>query len=225
MTASPTRRPGRPARLQPDQVMRAAVELADESGIEAVTMRTVAHRVGAEAMSLYRHVANKEALLDGMIDLVYSEIELPAADAEWISAIRARAISARAALMRHPWAIALMESRTSPGSAHLRHHEANLAVLLGAGFTSAQAVRAFNIVDSYLYGFALQERVLPVVSPEDFAAMGPEILDAIPADEFPNLARTGRELMEAGFDYRAEFEAGLDLILGALATAPKGANT
>ncbi len=214
---SPTpRRPGRPARLHRDKVLRAAIDLADRDGLERVTMRTVARRLRAEAMSLYRHVANKEDLLDGMVDLVFAEIELPSADAGWKASMRERAVSAREVLVRHPWAIALMESRAVPGPANLRHHDAVVAVLLGAGFSSAEVTRVYNLLDSYIYGFAIQEQALPVATPEELAAFGDEILARLPADEYPHLARVSRELLDSGFDYRAEFDAGLDIVLDAL---------
>lgn len=218
MTTAMTRRPGRPARLSRAQVIDAAVALADEQGIESLTMRSVAHRLGAEAMSLYRHVRNKEDLVDGMVDLVFAEIDMPAGT-DWKSAMRGRAVSAREVLGRHPWAIGLMESRAHPGPANLQHHDAVLRVLLGAGFSSALATRIYNLVDSYVYGFALQERSLPVGTPEDMAEVGEVILRQMPAGAYPHLARVGRDLMAARFDYRAEFDPGLDLILDALAQA------
>ena len=208
-------RPGRPARLSRAQVIDAAVALADEQGIDGLTMRSVAHRLGAEAMSLYRHVRNKEDLVDGMVDLVFAEIDIPA-ETDWTTAMRGRAVSARRALARHPWAIGLMESRVRPGPANLQHHDAMLQVLLGAGFSSKTATRVYNLVDSYIYGFALQERNLPVGTPEELAHVGEEILRQMPVAEYPSLAQVGRDLMAAGFDYRGEFEFGLDLILDAL---------
>lgn len=214
-TRSAASRPGRPARMSRDRILRQAVDLADDAGLESVTMRTLAHRLGAEAMSLYRHVANKEDLLDGMVDLVYEEIELPDADAGWRSSLRARAVSARSVLVRHPWAIALMESRVQPGPANLRHHEALLAVLVASGFNGRTATRIANVIDSYVYGFAIQERALPVSTPEQMAEVGPELIAAL-GDAFPHLARAGREFIEHGFDYGAEFEAGLDLVLAGL---------
>ena len=215
MTATTTRGPGRPARLSREQVITAAVALADEQGIEGLTMRSVAHRIGGEAMSLYRHVANKEDLVDGMVDIVFAEIDLPAGTG-WRVAMRGRAVSARQALGRHPWAIGLMESRVRPGPANLGHHDAVLQVLLGSGFSSATATRIYNVLDSYVYGFALQERGLPVGTPEQMAEVGEAILRQMPTDDYPHLARVGRDLIEAGFDYRGEFEFGLDLILDSL---------
>lgn len=108
-------------------------------------------------MSLYHHVANKEAILDGMVDVVFGEIELPSADVDWRSAMRQRALSAREALTRHPWAIGLMDSRTSPGPETLRHHDAVIGSLRAGGFSIAGTVHAFSVLDSYVYGFVLQE--------------------------------------------------------------------
>lgn len=216
METEATAKPGRPARLNRAQVIDAAVALADEEGLEGLTMRSVAHRLAAEAMSLYRHVRNKEDLIDGMVDAVFAEIDLPMGG-DWKAAMRMRALSARQALARHPWAIGLMESRVRPGPANLRHHDAVLGVLLGAGFSSTAATRIYNLVDSYTYGFALQERNLPVGTPDEMAATGEEILRQIPAAAYPHLSKVGRDLIESAFDYRAEFEFGLDLILDALA--------
>ena len=146
-----TRRPGRPARLSRDAVLDAAVAVADEAGLEAVSMRAIAARVGAEAMSLYRHVANKEDLVDGIVDLVYAEIGLPDPAPGWRPAMRARAVATREVLLRHPWAIALMESRLRPGPANLRHHDAIVGLLLDIGLSSLLATRSYNLVDSFVY--------------------------------------------------------------------------
>jgi hypothetical protein len=161
-------------------------------------------------------VRDKEDILDGIVDLVFGEIELPAVNGDWKVAMRRRAISARQVLARHSWAIGLMESRIQPGLANLRHHDGVLASLLAAGFSSLTATRAFNIINSYVYGFGLQEASLPVGTPEQLAEVGDAIIRQMPADEYPHLRRVGIDLMQAGFDYRGEFEVGLDLILDAL---------
>ena len=210
------RRPGRPARLSRDQVLRAALEIADADGIEAVTMQRIAAAVGAEPMSLYRHVRNKEDLLDGLIDLVFAEIELPSPTAPWAAAMRQRAVSVRQVLRRHQWAIGLMESRMQPGPATLAHHDAVLAILFAADFSPAQATRAYNLVDSFVYGFALQEKTLPVANPDDLVAVAPEMLRQYEAGSYPNLARVATELVAAGFRYGDEFEPGLDIIIDGL---------
>jgi AcrR family transcriptional regulator len=209
--------------LSRDRVLRAALELADEGGIGALTMQQIGRRLGVEAMSLYRHVRNKDDILDGIVDLVFAEIELPTDRSSWRAVLRARSISARAALRRHPWAITLMESRMTPGPSNLRSHEEMLAVLLDAGFSAAMATHASNLVDSYVLGFALQETQMPFSNAEELAAMGEELLAQVPADTYPSFVRVSAELLASGFDYAAEFEYGLDLILDGIERALQGA--
>ena len=166
------------------RVLRAAAAFADENGIETLSMRKLARAVGVEAMSLYNHVASKDDLLDGMIDLVFSEIELPSPAEGWRSAMRQRAISIRTVLARHRWAIGLMESRTSPGPATLRHHNAVLArYCTPAGFSLELAAHAYSALDSYIYGFALQERGLPFDTPQETAALAQVMLARFPAGQ------------------------------------------
>lgn len=201
--------------LSRDRVLRAAVDLADESGIESLTMRKLGESLGVEAMSLYNHVANKTDLLDGMIDLVFGEIELPSTD--WKPAMRSRAVSARAALSRHRWAIGLMESRSTPGPATLRHHDAVIGCLRDAGFPMALVAHAYSVLDSFIYGFALQEAGLPFESGEETADLAEMILAGLPPEEYPNLrAFTADHVLQPGYDYGKEFEFGLDLILDGL---------
>jgi AcrR family transcriptional regulator len=213
MEALANRRPGRPARLSREGVLHAALAVADEGGLEALTMQRVGEAVGAEAMSLYRHVRNKEDLLDGVVDLVFAEIELPPTDTDWKTAMRGRAVSARDVLRRHAWAVGLMESRAAPGPANLHHHDAVLGVLFGAGFSSAMATHAYNLLDSFIYGFALQERSLPFGTPDELAAMGEAMFRDLPAGAYPNLRGVAVDLIDARFDYAKEFEFGLELIL------------
>ena len=208
-------KPGRKPRLSREQVLLAALEIADEHGVEALTMRAIGDRVGAEAMSLYRHVADKEDVLDGIVDLVFTETEV-SRTADWQTAMRGRAISLRQALRRHPWAVGLMESRMQPGPANLRHHDAVLEVLRMAGLSAADATHAYNLLDSYILGFVLQERGLPFADADELAAVGPDLVAQIPADLYPNLRAVSAELLANRFDYGAEFEFGLDLILDAL---------
>ena len=205
--------------LSRDRVLRASVELADEGGTGALTMQQIGRRLGVEAMSLYRHVRNKDDILDGMVDLVFAEIELPTDRSSWRTVLRARSISARAALRRHPWAITLMESRMAPGPANLRSRDDAIAVLLDAGCSPAMTTHAQNILDSYVYGFALQEAQLPFAGAEELAIVGEELLAHVPADAYPNLVRVGSELLASGFDYGNEFEFGLDLILDGIERA------
>jgi AcrR family transcriptional regulator len=211
------------APLTRDRVLRAALELADEGGTAALTMQRIGRRLGVEAMSLYRHVRNKDDILDGIVDLVFAEVELPADRSNWRTVLRAQSISTRAALRRHPWAITLMESRMTPGPANLRTHEDTITVLLDAGCSAVMATHAYNLVDSYVYGFALQEVNFPFSNAEELAAMSEEILANLQADEYPNSARVARELLTSGFDYADEFEFGLDLILDAIGPVLQGA--
>lgn len=210
------RRSGRRARLSRDRILRAALELADQDGIEAVTMQRVGHVLGAEAMSLYRHVENKDDLLDGLVDLVFAEVSLPSPDEAWRDAMRRRAVSMREALLRHPWAVGLLESRSHPGPTTLAHHEACLATLFAAGFSPALATRVYNILDSYVYGFALQESTLPIDTSESLGELAPEILAQYTSGRYPHLEAVAQALVASGFRYADEFLPGLDLILDAL---------
>ncbi|WP_394328319.1 TetR/AcrR family transcriptional regulator [Couchioplanes caeruleus] len=203
--------------LSRDGVLRAAVTLADRSGLEALTMRRLGEAVGVEAMSLYTHVANKEDLLDGMVDLVFAEIDPPAADGDWREAMRLRANSVRAALTRHRWAVGLMESRTSPGPATLCHHDAVLGCLRTAGFSVELAAHAYALLDSYIYGFALQERGLPFDTPEETAELAQAMMAQFPAEQYPHLAEfTAEHVLRPGYDFGKEFAYGLELILDGL---------
>jgi AcrR family transcriptional regulator len=203
--------------LSRERVLRAALALADEGGIESLTMRRLGQELGVEAMSLYNHVASKDDILDGLVDLVFSEIELPSDRAEWKSAMRQRAISARDVLLRHPWATSLMNSRPKPGPSTLRHNDSVLGSLRGAGFTVDMAAHAFSVIDGYIYGFALQQTNLPSHTSEESAQLAGSILRELPAHEYPHLAEMIVEhALKPGYDYAAEFEFGLDLILDGL---------
>ena len=205
------------ARLTRERVLRTAVAFADERGIESLTMRKLGEALGVEAMSLYNHVANKDELLDGMVDIVFGEVGLPAGDVDWKTAMRRRAVSARDVLSHHRWAIGLMESRTSPGPATLRHHDAVIGCLRGAGFPVGMAAHAFSLLDSYIYGFALQEATLPFDTAEQTAEVAEMILSGLQPDEYPHLTELAVEhVMQPGYDYGNEFDFGLDLILDGL---------
>jgi AcrR family transcriptional regulator len=209
--------------LSRDRVLRAAVALAGSDGIEALTMRRLGQELGVEAMSLYRHVAGKDDLLDGMVDVVFGEIELPPAGTDWRDAMRRRAISVREALARHPWATPLMQSRSRPGPATLRHHDAVIGILRSAGFPIALVAHAFSALDSYIYGFALQQRALPFETREQTAELAQSIMASFPADEYPHLVElTVQHVLQPGYDYGDEFEFGLDLLLEGLERALPG---
>ena len=217
-----TGRPGTRSRipLSRERILVTALALADTSGIESLTMRKLGEAVGVEAMSLYNHVPSKGDLLDGLIDLVFGEIELPDGADGWKAAMRQRAICARAVLSRHRWAIGLMESRTTPGPATLRHHDAVLGLLRQAGFPLGLAAHAYSALDSYSYGFALQEASLPFEAGPETAEMAQAMLAHFPADEFPHLAEfTFEHVLQPGYDYGGEYEYGLDLLLDGLARA------
>jgi AcrR family transcriptional regulator len=206
--------------LNRQRVLLAAVAFADEHGLGSLSMRKLGEALGVEAMSLYNHVANKDELLDCMIDLVFSEIRLPSGGPEWKTAMRERAISARQVLSRRRWAIALMGSRSSPGAATLRHHEAVIRCLRDAGFSIEMAAHAFSILDSYVYGFALQEASLPFRTAEETDDVAQAILEQMPADEYPHLIElTVEHLLQPGYDHGDEYEFGLDLILDSLERA------
>jgi AcrR family transcriptional regulator len=208
------------APLSRDRVLRAAVALADTAGISSLSMRKLGEALGVEAMSLYNHVASKGDLLDGMIDIVFSEIDLPSGDGDWRAAMRRRAISARQVLHRHRWAIGLMESRTSPGPATLRHHDAVLGCLRRAGFPVELTAHAYSLLDSYIYGFALQEASLPFGTGEEAARVAEEISGQFASGQYPYLTEMAMEhVVQPGYHYGDEFETGLDLILDALQAA------
>jgi len=207
----------RPA-LTRQRVLDAAVALADRGGVGALSMRKLAQELGVEAMSLYHHVPNKDAILDGLVDAVFAEVEVPTGEQDWRSAMRRRADSVRAALGRHPWAIGLLDSRTSPGAATLRHHDGVLGILSRAGFPVELAAHAFSALDSYIYGFALQEASLPFRDRDEMAEVADAILaPALAAGDHPHLAELARELLaRPHYSYGDEFHFGLELILDGL---------
>jgi AcrR family transcriptional regulator len=204
-----------PVPLSRDRVLQAAMALADRAGFESLSMRKLAVELDAAPMALYRHVANKEDLLDGMIDIVFSEIDVPSSRSDWKAEMRQRAVATREALSRHRWANGLMESRTSPGPANLRYHNAFMGCLRKAGFPFRKAVHAYNAVQSYTYGFALQEKYLSFETPEESAELARTTVGDHAA-EYPYLAEVVLEFSKSGYDYTEEFEFSLDLILSAI---------
>ena len=210
--------------LSRERVLRAAIVLADMGGIESLTMRRLGLELRVEAMSLYNHVADKDDIFDGIADLVFSEIAVPSDRAGWKTAMRQRAISARGALLRHPWASSLMQSRTKPGPATLRHHDAVIGSLRRGGFSVDMAAHAFSVLDSYIYGFAQQRGNLTFTTSKEAAVVAENILQQLPADEYPHLAEMIIEhAMTPGYDYAQEFEFGLDLILDGLESSQRKA--
>ncbi|MFJ6570117.1 TetR/AcrR family transcriptional regulator [Streptomyces sp. NPDC091292] len=203
--------------LSRERVISTAVAVADQKGSASLSMRAIAEPLGVEAMSLYHHVAGKEDVLDGMVDAVFGEIELPPRDVDWRRAMRHRADSARAALRRHPWAVALMDSRTRPGPATLRHHDAVLGAFRAAGFSVVMAAHAVSLIDAYLYGFVIQELSLPFNGSAEVEEVADAILREMPADTYPHLTELATaHVLKPGYDYGDEFAFGLGLILDAL---------
>jgi AcrR family transcriptional regulator len=208
------------ARLNRERVLQAAVRLADKDGLEKLSMRRLGEGLGVEAMSLYNHVSNKEDLINGMIDTLYGEIELPSHDDGWKTALRKRSVSVRDVLLRHPWANGLMDSATSPGPGTLRHHDRVLGTLRNGGFSLAMTAHAFSALDSYVYGYAKQEKALPFDTEEQAAAMANVMLAQLPASEYPYLYELmAKHVLQPGYNYADEFSFGLDLVLDALERA------
>jgi AcrR family transcriptional regulator len=207
---------GRNAPLSKERIVRAAVALADSEGYDSLSMRNLAKELDSAPMSLYRHFAKKEDLLDGMIDVVFGEMYPPAIGAKWKIELRKRGTSAREALQRHPWAVGLMETRMHPGPASAMHHNATMGCLREAGFPFRDAVHVYNLLDAYTYGFLLQELTIPFETPEESAEMAETTVGAR-GDEYPYLAEVVTEFATSGgYDYTEEFEFGLDFILDGL---------
>ncbi|QDU83170.1 Tetracycline repressor protein class H [Planctomycetes bacterium Pla163] len=206
--------------LTRERVLAAALELADADGLSALSMRRLGQALGVEAMSLYNHVPNKAAILDGLVDLVFAEIELPTPGEPWKDALRRRTHAARAVLMRHPWAIGLMDSRRSPGLATLRHHDAVIGCLRLGGFTVAGAAHAFSLIDSYLYGFVLQHQALPFDGEDELAEVGGQIMEGLPEGAFPHFVELATEhALQPGYDFGDEFAIGLEVVLDGIERA------
>lgn len=207
-------------KLSPAAVVNAAIEVADTDGLEAVTMRRVARELGVEAMSLYHHFSSKDLLLDAMVDRVYAAITLPAAEGPWRVEVRRRSESVREVLRGHPWALPLMESQRRPGPANLAYHEANIACLRAAGLTAPQVARAYAIIDAFVYGFVLQELMLPFDT-------GPEAADMVSEGQFSGFMATHPQMawfaenviMRPGYSFGREFGPGLDLVLEGIAAS------
>ena len=208
-----------PTKLSRHPQLETALAFADRHGLEALSMRKLADELGAGAMSLYHYVPNKVDLVDGMVDLVFREIEPPSLDRDWRTAMRRRAVSTREALNRHRWAVGHMEGRTSHGPANLRLHNAVLGCLRAAGLSLEMTVHAYSVQDAYIYGFALQETDMNLETADDFAASAQRQMVEYEAmlGDFPNLVRVvGGYVAEHGYDYDTEFLFGLDVILDGL---------
>mgnify|MGYP001811678270 FL=1 len=200
--------------LNPERVLRSALDLADRIGVEAFTIRKLAAELDTRPMTIYHHVPNKEAIIDGIVDRVFAEVELPPHDLPWRAAIRERCLSMRDVLGRHPWATPLMDSRTSPGPATMRHHDEVLGCLLRGGLSMASTADAYAVIDSYVYGFALQEASLPFDDGDDIGELAEAIISTLPAEEYPHLTRfTAEYVLQPGYSFSSSFTVGLDLLL------------
>jgi AcrR family transcriptional regulator len=203
------------ARLDRARVLRGAIDVADRGGLGGLTIRSLADELGVKPMTVYHYVKNKEEILDGIVDIVFSEIDLPTVGGDWRSELTRRAHSARRVLKEHSWAIPLLESRTSPGPATLRHHDAVLGTLRAGGFSSAATAHAYALLDAFLYGHAIQEASLPFEGPEGPAEVAPQVAESMAlVGEFPHLT----EMIESyylrpGYDFADEFQLGLDAVL------------
>lgn len=205
-------------RLNRDRVLASAVALADAGGIGALTIRSLAEKLGVKPMSVYHYVANKDEILDAIVDIVFSEIDLPVPGGDWHAEVRRRAISARAVLRSHAWAIPLLQGRTNPGPATLRHLDANIGTLRAAGFSVTMTAHAYALIDSYVYGFALSEASLPINGPESVPEVAGTMMAQVSPNAFPHLMEFSvKHVMKPGYDFGQEFEFGLDLVLDALA--------
>jgi AcrR family transcriptional regulator len=205
--------------LSRERILRAAIAVADSGGIGALTIRSLAHELGVKPMSVYHYVANKDEIIDGIVDLVYAEIDLPVPGGLWRQEIRRRANSARRVLAKHPWATPLLQSRLNPGPATLRHHNAFIATLRTAGFSVKSIAHAFALIDSYVFGFALSENALPIHGPDSVADTAASMVEQFfDAEAYPALLEfTMEHVMRPDYDFGEEFEYGLDLILDGLA--------
>jgi AcrR family transcriptional regulator len=212
------------APLSRERVLLGAMAVADAGGIGSLTIRSLAAELGAKPMSVYHHVANKEEIIDGIVDLVFSEIELPSPGGDWRSELRRRAISARAVLRLHPWAIPLLQSRTNPGPATLRHHNAVIGALRAGRFSMEMTAHAYALMDSYVFGFALSEAALPINGPETVTEVADEMMHLFDPTDYPHLLEfTVEHVLKPGYDFGAEFEFGLDLVLDGLLRSSPGA--
>lgn len=216
----PAKEPARRAPLSPQSVLGAALRLADERGLEALSMRNLAQALKVEAMSLYNHVSNKEHILDGLVELVVSELEVPVPGGDWKAAMRQRARSAHAVLMRHPWATMLFVSRVNVGPHMLRYVDATLGCLREAGFSYALADHAWTALDAYVYGFTLQKLNFPLV-PSEYAKAAKQFLPMIPVEQFPYLRGMSQEVIAGRHDGTHDLDFGLELLLDGVAKLRK----
>jgi AcrR family transcriptional regulator len=209
---SPARTP-----LSRERVLRGAMRVADDGGLTALTIRSLAQHLEVKPMAVYHHVANKEAILDGIVDLVFAEFAVPTPGGDWRAEMRRRSLSVRSVLREHPWAIPLLQSRTKPGPATVRHLDANIGTLREAGFSVEMTAHAYALIDSYVYGFALQEASLPF-DDSNVAEVAAPMMEMFRDGGYPHMVELATEhVLKPGYDFGEEFGFGLDLILDGLA--------
>jgi AcrR family transcriptional regulator len=179
-------------------------------------MRKLGQELGVEGMAIYYYFASRDQIVDGIVDLVFAEIYLPPSDGDWKAAMRRRASSLRDVLLRHRWAIGLLESRRNGGPANLRHHDAVIGSLRAGGMDITMAAHAYSLLDSYVYGFALTKMTLPFDTGEEVAEVAQGMAESFNLDEYPHLVAMIGHAMMPGYDYLDEFEYGLDAILDGL---------
>jgi AcrR family transcriptional regulator len=191
--------------------------VADAGGLARLTIRSLAAELGVKPMAVYHHVANKDEILDGIVDLVFEAIELPRVDGHWREELRRAASSARDVLRQHPWAVSLLESRTNPGPATLRHHDVILGTFRSAGFSLQDTAHAYAVLDAFVYGFAVQEASLPFDGPEAVPDVAAPMLEMMADGAYPHLVEFATEhVLKPGYDFGVEFDFGLDLVLDGL---------
>lgn len=211
--------PSRRTPLTTDRVLSAALHLADREGVAALSMRRLGQELGVEAMSLYNHVANKDEILAGLVDLVLAQIDVPSPGDAWRDAMRRRAVSTRTAFLRHPWAVGLLETHYKDSSPRrLGYFDGVLGCLRGAGFSNQLAMRGFAVLDAYIYGSIVQELSLAFQDDASLQEVGADLLRQM-AERYPHLSAVTREVMTEGYDRGEEFSFGLELILDALERA------
>jgi AcrR family transcriptional regulator len=216
-------RPAAHVPLTEERVLDGALALADRIGIEALTIRKLAAQLDVKPMTIYHYLPSKQAIVDGMVERVFAEIDLPPEDLPWTQAVRVRCVSARKVLNRHPWAAPLMESRTSPGPVNLHHHEAVLACLRRGGLSWQMTAHAYAILDSYIFGFAFEEATLPSSGGEGFVEATTDIAASFDPLEYPMLSSFVVEhVVQPGYSFGSSFEFGLDLIIDGLERASTG---
>lgn len=204
--------------LTKERIISAAIKLADEGGLEALSMRKLGQELGVEAMALYHHFATKNLLIEGMIDHIHEEIKIPTDAAHWSILVRARAESVLEVLSRHAWASPLMESGVNPGPATMQDRESLLKCFREAGFSIEMTVHAVSALDIYTYGFAQQLASLSFETTQQAAEVGKAVMEQFPFDTYPYMGEmVSQHMMKAGYRAMDEFDFGLNLIIDGIA--------